>query len=174
MKIISGKYKGKKLISLSKETRPTSSFVIEAVFNMLGYHEGIILDLFAGSGSYGFEALSRGANKLYLNDLNKDAYKSLQANKKTVNAIEEVVVSNLDYKEALLSYKKSNIYFEIAFIDPPYNFSDEEILNILTELTKMTRVIVLEREKNSSIIEISDKEIIKNKNYGIKQIIIYE
>jgi len=71
MKIIAGKYKNKKLISFSKNTKPTASMVLEAVFNMLYTIDGIVLDLFAGSGQYGFEALSRGASFVYFNDVDK-------------------------------------------------------------------------------------------------------
>lgn len=174
MKIISGKYKSKKLISLSKNTRPTANFVKEAVFNMLFKINGVVLDLFAGSGSYGFEAISRGASKLYLNDNDKLAYKSLLTNKSTLKIEEEVIITNLDYLDALNKYKKDKINFNLVFLDPPYNFSDEQLLEILKILENISEIIVLEREKNSNLIILENKEIIKNKNYGIKQIIIYQ
>lgn len=173
MKITSGKYKGKTLISLSTNTRPTANFVKEAVFNMLFKVNGTVLDLFAGSGNYGFEALSRGADKLYLNDVDKLAYKSLLTNKREINPLEEVIITNLDYQEALQKYQDKKITFDFVFLDPPYNFSDERLKNILEELSLFSDIIVLEREKNSRLIEIDCKKIIKNKNYGIKQITIY-
>lgn len=174
MKIISGKYKNKKLISLSENTKPTSSFVKEAVFNMLYEINGTVLDLFAGSGNYGFEALSRGAKIVYFNDVDKKAYKSLLINKKTLNLTDEVLLYNLDYLKCLKMLINKNKTFDFIFLDPPYNFTDEEILNILNLTSDISNKIILERDKNSNTIEISNKKIIKQKIYGIKQITIYE
>lgn len=174
MKILAGIYKGKTLVSLSENTKPTSSFVKTAVFNMLFKIEGEVLDLFAGSGSYGFEALSRGALKVYLNDKDKEAYKSLIINKKQLNDDKNIVLSNLDYTEAILKYQILKINFNITFLDPPYNFTDEKIEAVLNEIAKISNIIVLEREKSSKTIELTTKKIVKEKTYGIKKITIYQ
>ena len=71
MKIISGKHRSRVIKYIkSEKTRPTSNMVREGVFNMLGnINDLLVLDLFAGSGSYGLEALSRGSKFVYFNDI---------------------------------------------------------------------------------------------------------
>lgn len=174
MKIIAGKYKNKKLISFSKNTQPTASMVLEAVFNMLYTIDGIVLDLFAGSGQYGFEALSRGASFVYFNDVDKEAYRSLLVNKSNLKLKNELKITQLDYLEALKYYRKKTLFFEIVFLDPPYQFNDEMIAELLDQVSLVSKTIVLERAKKSSVITISNKKIIKEKNYGKKKIIIYQ
>ena len=83
MQIITGKYRGRKLVSLdTKKTRPTLARVKESLFSMVDEKiaGATVLDLFAGSGALGIEALSRGAEKVYFVDNNVDAKKVIQTN----------------------------------------------------------------------------------------------
>ncbi|MBQ7760833.1 MAG: 16S rRNA (guanine(966)-N(2))-methyltransferase RsmD [Clostridia bacterium] len=122
MKIITGTLKGMNLATLEGEsTRPTSQRVKEAVFSMLQFDiEGaIVLDLFAGCGQMGLEALSRGAKKVIFNDLSKDAINVIKNNIKKAKMHEFCEVLNYGYEMAIRKQaKKEN--FDIIFIDPPY------------------------------------------------------
>ena len=87
MQVIAGKYKGRKLISIdSIKTRPMLARVKESIFAMIDEYipNSTVLDLFAGSGALGLEAISRGAKKVYFVDLNKDIKKILDTNLRRV------------------------------------------------------------------------------------------
>ncbi len=124
IRIIAGKHKGRKLpVLMAEGLRPTTDRVKETVFNWLMpyIHQANCLDCFAGSGSLGFEAMSRGANQVTLVELNRSAAKQLQTNKDLINA-DNIAVINAD----ALSYLKedgssaSQKAFDLVFLDPPF------------------------------------------------------
>jgi 16S rRNA (guanine966-N2)-methyltransferase len=120
IRIIAGKHRGRKLpVLMAEGLRPTSDRVKETLFNwLMPYIHGVnCLDCFAGAGSLGFEALSRGAANVHLIELNKTAAKQLSANKELLKP-NDVVVLNTD----TLAFLKTQtpIKFDIIFIDPPF------------------------------------------------------
>ncbi len=123
MQVISGKYKRKKLDGFKlNNTRPTMSRVKQSMFAMIQNNiKGRVLDLFAGSGALGIEALSMGADSCYFVDIDKNAIKVI--NKNLENIEEETKVLNLDYLTALNKFK-NNIKFDLILLDPPYNKFD--------------------------------------------------
>ncbi len=172
-----GIYNRRKIVNYSLKTRPTSQKVRLAVFNMLYNISGIGLDLFAGSGAYAFEALSRGASLMYINDNNGLAIKSINENAKTLDVIEKVKITKYSYMDALKYYNDNNIMFDYVFIDPPYDFTDEaiiEILNYLNKTQKKGLKVVLERNNNSSLLNVCGFNLLTNKAYGSKKIFIYQ
>ena len=174
MRVISGKYKGKKLEGFNIEgTRPTMDRVKESLYGSIQNYvkNSIVLDLFAGSGSLGIEALSNGAIFCYFCDNSKEAIKIL--NKNLVN-IDNVFIYNKDYKEALKDLKNKQIKLDIIFIDPPYklNLINDSIQKILEyDLLNKNGIIVCEYE--NEIIECN-LELIKEKRYGTTFIKIYK
>ena len=171
MRVISGKYKGKYLNGFDIDgTRPTMDRVKESLFGIIQnkLDDSICLDLFAGSGSLGIEALSNGSKVCYFVDKNPKILKILESN---LEKIENSIIIKKDYKEALKTF---NTKFDIIFLDPPY--SDNLItpsINLILEnnLLNDSGLIVCEYEKE--IIKC-DLEVIKEKNYGSKNIIIYK
>ena len=118
MRIISGKYRGKKLKEFDLETtRPTLDRVKESIFNLIQFDvaNSVVLDLFSGTGALGVEAISRGAKKTYLVDKNPQAIKIIKENLKGIDADYQVV--NLDYISFLNS---NNVTFDIVLLDPPF------------------------------------------------------
>ena len=120
IRIIAGKHRGRKLPVLDAEgLRPTTDRVKETVFNWLMpyLHNANCLDCFAGAGSLGFEALSRGAAQVHLIELNKAAAKQLLVNKQLLKA-DNIAVNNVD----VLSFLKTQAQqsFDLVFIDPPF------------------------------------------------------
>ncbi len=120
IRIIAGKHRGRKLpVLMAEGLRPTTDRVKETVFNWLMpyMHKAHCLDCFAGAGSLGFEALSRGAEQVTLIELNKAAAKQLQTNRALLKA------DNLTIKQndvlALLNNKPEQT-FDVVFIDPPF------------------------------------------------------
>lgn len=118
MRINSGRFKYRKL-EIPESARPTTEKVREAVFSMLiGKVEGAtVLDLFAGSGSLGLEALSRGAEFCVFNEGDRKNYKVLKNNIENCKAEEISSTYNNDFRKALIL---ANREFDIIFVDPPY------------------------------------------------------
>lgn len=155
MRIVSGKYRGKKLLSpIDEKTRPTSDKVKESLFNIIGMRvvDASCLDLFSGSGALGIECISRGAKKVIFNDLNKNAVKIIKDNLSSLKNIEcEYQVFNKDYKDLL---ECLNDKFDIVFLDPPYAMKiNEKIINVLKEkkLIDEDTLIVLETSSEDSL-----------------------
>lgn len=123
MRIITGTARGTKLNTLEGEnTRPTSDRVKEAVFSMLQFDiEGrAVLDLFAGSGQMGLEALSRGAARATLIDSNRDAAEIIIENAKKTHLFKQCRVTATDYASFIRGAAGKET-FDIIFLDPPYN-----------------------------------------------------
>lgn len=124
MRIITGSARGTKLITLSGEdiTRPTTEIVKEALFSMIQFDiEGRrVLDLFAGSGQLGLEALSRGAASATFSDLSREACEVVKKNAQKTHLYEKCRVLNNDYKAVIRGFRGRE-KFDIVFLDPPYD-----------------------------------------------------
>ncbi len=119
MRITTGKYKGRKLL-MPKGIRPTQDKVRKAVFDILGDIEGLtFLDLFAGSGSVGFEALSRGAKGVVLVESNPDSVFAIKGNTAMLKP-ENCILYPSDAQRVIENLYKSRKTFDIIFFDPPY------------------------------------------------------
>jgi 16S rRNA (guanine(966)-N(2))-methyltransferase RsmD len=122
MRIIGGKYKRRLLKVLSKDISPTKDFVRETLFNILmpDIPEASVLDLYAGSGSFGIEALSRGAGKIYMVD--KDI-SSLKENIKILDTNDGLKAEILRQEAAdfITAAAKKSLKFNLIFLDPPYH-----------------------------------------------------
>lgn len=119
MRVISGRYRGKKLTAPEGEVfRPTLDRVKETLFNILQFRimNAKVLDLFAGSGALGIECLSRGADEVIFADNNRESIDSVKKNTADIDGLYRIL--ECDYKVALnrLSGKR----FDIIFVDPPY------------------------------------------------------
>lgn len=136
MRVISGKSRGKKLISLDGDnTRPTLDRVKEALFNIIQFQvqDAVVLDLFAGTGALGIEALSRGAKEAIFCDKVPEAVKVIKQNVINTNNLDKAIIINKDYKNALENVSKQNKKFDIIFLDPPYktNLAIESLQKII-------------------------------------------
>ncbi|ENH98347.1 methyltransferase [Gracilibacillus halophilus YIM-C55.5] len=123
MRIIAGDKKGHTLQTITgKQTRPTTDKVREALFQMIGpfFDGGKCLDLFAGSGSLSFEAISRGMNHAIMIDQYPKAVSILHRNAKQLNMEDHVEIYRNDARRALKAVSKRNLCFDIIFLDPPY------------------------------------------------------
>ncbi len=177
MKIISGKYKGRNLLGFNiSGTRPTMDRVKESLFAMIqpSLNDALVLDLFAGSGNLGIEALSQGAKGIYLVDKNRKACNIILNNLKNLDA-EDALVFCMDYLKALKKFSDNNILFDIIFIDPPYQTKLVELsVDRIVELGVLNKkgIIVVESDKLEKIIYPSCLEIVKSKKYGDKWVAI--
>lgn len=175
MRVISGKARGTKLNSIeSLSTRPTLDRVKESLFNIIqnDLKGAIVLDLFAGSGQLGIEALSRGADKAYLCDINRDAVKMIKQNLDKTRLSDKAVVINEDYKKALRTLN-TNEKFDIIFIDPPYkeDIAVDSIIDIIHESKlKENGIMIIETDEIErdlrEINKIENIKIIDQRKYG--------
>lgn len=178
MRVISGKYKGKKIEGYDIEgTRPTQDRVKESLFAMIqeDLRDATVLDLFAGSGNLGIEALSNGAKLAYFIDSNPKCIEVLNKNIKDIED-ERVKVYNKDYLKALEYFYVEHIKFDIIFLDPPYHLDclDTVIQKIIEwDLLNTEGIIVCEYELDRFQEKYSTLELIKEKKYGYKNIRIY-
>ena len=180
MRVISGKLKGKLLKGYNIEgTRPTMDRVKESLFaSIQDYLDGsIVLDLFAGSGSLGIEAISNGAQKCYFVDNNIECVKVINNNIKTFKIENDCVVMYKDYNDALRYFEDKNIKFDIIFIDPPYKYNiKRELLNRLANNSILydAGIAVLEYTVSEDLSDIKGFNLLKSKKYGDKYIAIYQ
>lgn len=175
MRVISGKARGTKLSSIeSLLTRPTLDRVKESLFNIIqnNLKGAVVLDLFAGSGQLGIEALSRGADKAYLCDINRDAVKMIKQNLEKTKLKDKAVVINEDYKKALRTLN-TNEKFDIIFIDPPYkeDIAVDSIIDIIHESRlKENGIMIIETDEIErdlrEINKIENIKIIDQRKYG--------
>src|SRR5437870_3206367 len=138
MRIITGKYRGRRLKSPpSLQTRPTSDRLRETLFNILAPRiEGArFLDLCAGSGAVGIEALSRGAAHVIFVDRSRKMCALIEANLQALNVDEDdvEVVSSEALEFFRRRAKKETEPFDIVFFDPPYASDYEAVLNYVDD-----------------------------------------
>ena len=177
MRIISGKYKGRKVEGYTIDgTRPTMDRVKESVLGMIQtkLDNSICLDLFTGSGSVGIEFLSNGAKKCYFVDNNHKVIETLNRNIKTLKVDNEYEIIKNSFENALKDFKNRNIKFDIVFLDPPYklNYINPAICLIKEyDLLNNNGIIICEYENEE--IDIDEYELFKERKYGSKRINIY-
>ena len=171
MRIVAGQRKGLTIKTIeSDSTRPTRDVVSEALFSILmnKVPDSVFLDLFAGSGAIGIEAISRGAEVAYFSDLNPQCIKVINENIAKARFEEQSKVFKADYK--LVLNKLKEIKFDIIYIDPPYNkgFGVDAIeLISKNDMLAEDGVIVLETDTNEEVPEEIGKYIKYNeKKYG--------
>jgi 16S rRNA (guanine966-N2)-methyltransferase len=129
-RIISGLYRNRHLFTpKGDQTRPTASRLRESLFNICqGYIEGArFLDLFAGSGAIGFEALSRGAKQATFIDNNREAILCIQKNATELNVKEQTRILMGNVFHLLKVLEKQGYQFDIIYADPPYNTLDANL-----------------------------------------------
>lgn len=175
MRVITGSAKGRRLTTLEGEDiRPTADKVKGAVFNSIQFDiEGRkILDLFAGSGQLGIEALSRGAAKAVFIDLNRAAVKVINDNLEHCRLKDNASVFNGD---AISYLKTTREKFDIVFIDPPYKTHlASEALPLIPGILNDGGIIVCETSPEERLPEkIGDYAITKNDTYSKTMLTIY-
>ena len=168
MRVITGTARGRRLVTLEgRDVRPTTDKVKEALFSIIQFEiEGRrVLDMFAGSGQLGIEALSRGAESAVFIDGNKKAVDVIRKNLELTGFTDKATVYNND---SILQVKNSREMFDLAFLDPPYNQGIvQKALPIVAESMAPGGVIVCEtQEKEELCGKVGDFSLAKVYKYG--------
>jgi len=126
MRIVGGEHRGARIFApKGHDTRPTSDRVREAAFNLIGPVDGAsVLDLFAGSGAMGLEALSRGAASAVLVENDREALRAIDRNVEKLG-LKGVSVVPRDALQVLASDRRA---YDLILCDPPYGYADHERL----------------------------------------------
>lgn len=177
MRIIAGKAGGLKLKSLKgRDVRPTLDRVKESMFNIIAFYlpETEVLDLFAGFGSLGLEALSRGAKSADFVEINRAHLKIIKENLNKAGLSEQAET----YKQDVYLYLKNcRKKYDLIFMDPPYEkeMTAEAVKLILkNRLLKEDGLIISEKSAAENTEEFEGLSIIKNKSYGNSLLTIYK
>ncbi len=170
MRIIAGHLKGKKLTRLTNNhIRPTSNRLRETLFNILNnYYDDfaslVFLDMFAGTGALGIEAISRGAQKVYFLEKNFKSLAIIKANLRIIQNPNQAIVYHLDSTTGTL---KNITKPDIVFLDPPYNQNliKKAIQNLQKfNLINSNTLLIIEKDKRE-LIEL-ELNILKLTNIG--------
>lgn len=180
MRIISGSLKGRKIIGYDIiGTRPTMDRVKESVFASIQEYipDSIVLDLFAGSGNLGIEAISNGCRECFFVDNNPKCIRVIQDNLREFNILSKGTIIESDYKKVLEKFKNTGQVFDIIFVDPPYK--DRILLDILNYvydnyLLSKDGIIVLEYSVDVFSEDVEGYQLLKKKRYGDKFVSIYK
>jgi 16S rRNA (guanine966-N2)-methyltransferase len=177
MRIIGGKYKGKRIKSLPKRSdtkllRPTTDRVKESVFSILNnYLEGVkFLDLFAGTGNVGIEAISRGAGKVIFVENDKRFCNLIRENLKKLGVErEKYEIICDDYTSAIKKLAKRGEKFDFIYADPPYEKGYyTRIVNMIKNFNLLDEdgLLILEEPKNTPFLPEDEKWIVERRGYG--------
>ncbi|NLL45047.1 MAG: 16S rRNA (guanine(966)-N(2))-methyltransferase RsmD [Mollicutes bacterium] len=161
MRVISGKYKRRNLKGINiKGTRPTMDRVKESMFALIQskLKDSVCLDLFAGSGSLGIEALGNGADACYFVDIKEQAIKTIKENIDNLKIEEKYYILKKDYQDALKYFYQNKIKFDLIFLDPPYH------LNLINHVLELIIKYDLLKENGLVICEF-ENEIVNNENF---------
>ncbi|HEY0828833.1 MAG TPA: 16S rRNA (guanine(966)-N(2))-methyltransferase RsmD [Bacilli bacterium] len=180
MRVISGTAKGRSLHPVpGKGTRPTTDKVKEAIFSMIGpyFQGGHVIDLFAGTGALGIEALSRGMEKGIFIDMERNCMDVIRQNLQITGLSEKAEVYRNEASKAVKALAKRSLKFNLIFLDPPYKltYMEELLLQMQSpDLFATDAIIVLEHDATHKYSDpigqlIKDKYVV----YGDTAITIY-
>jgi 16S rRNA (guanine966-N2)-methyltransferase len=182
MRIISGVFKGKKLLEpKDKETRPLKDLTKESIFNIINHsnkfsisiNKALVLDLFSGVGSFGIECLSQGAKDVTFIEKYEGVLPILKKNLNNLKSIKNYKIIEKDILDRF-NFGELKNNFDIIFLDPPYKEKAlEKILTsiIKNKILKNNGIIIIHRHKKETDIFPENFRIIDEKKYGISKII---
>ena len=182
MRIISGKFKGKKIFEPNDlNTRPLKDLTKESIFNIIkhsnkfsiNFENAEILDLFSGTGSFGIECISRGAKFVTFIENYKAILPILKKNLINLQSTSNYLIIEKDILNSF-NFMDLNKKFDIIFLDPPYK--EQKLIHVFSSLLKEKilkedGIIILHRHKRQKDILPNQIEIIEEKKYGISKIL---
>ncbi|HST13995.1 MAG TPA: 16S rRNA (guanine(966)-N(2))-methyltransferase RsmD [Gaiellaceae bacterium] len=171
MRIIAGTHRGRRIVApKGRDTRPTSDRVRENAFNLIGpVDDAEVLDLFAGSGAMGLEALSRGAARATFVEQDRDACRVIGANLDTLGL--KGIVLQLDAVRALQQDKRT---YDLVLCDPPYGYDPSRLAPHLAKLLTDDGVLVWETSSREPAPEVPGLQQRTTRTYGSARLTLLE
>ena len=170
MRVITGSAGGRKLKTPENyDIRPTSDTVKESLFNILQFDiEGRkVLDLFAGTGQLGIEALSRGALSAVMCDIDRNAYRAERRNTEKLGFTDKAEIYCCDWHVAVRKLTDRRISFDLIFLDPPYRMSDlRDVLENIFPLLREDGLVIVEHEAGKPFLYGECYEITDERRWG--------
>lgn len=179
VRVISGSARGLKLNTPGDDrVRPTTDRVKESMFNIVQdwVYDSQVLDLFAGSGALGIEALSRGASQAVFCDNSLDSIKIIKSNIEKARVADRSQIVSGDFKRCLRDMEAKNQSFDMIFVDPPYYKGlFEEVLDTIRscKILKKDGIVIVEHDAKRPIGQVEGLEVYKEKKYGITMLTFY-
>ena len=179
VRVISGSARGLKLNTPGDDrVRPTTDRVKESMFNIVQdwVYDSQVLDLFAGSGALGIEALSRGASQAVFCDNSLDSIKIIKSNIENARVADRSQIVSGDFKRCLRDMEAKNQSFDMIFVDPPYYEGlFEEVLDTIRscKILKKDGIVIVEHDAKKPIGQVEGLEVYKEKKYGITMLTFY-
>lgn len=179
VRVISGSARGLKLNTPGDDrVRPTTDRVKESMFNIVQdwVYDSQVLDLFAGSGALGIEALSRGASQAVFCDNSLDSIKIIKSNIEKARVADRSQIVSGDFKRCLRDMGAKNQSFDMIFVDPPYYKGlFEEVLDTIRacKILKKDGIVIVEHDAKRPIGQVEGLEVYKEKKYGITMLTFY-
>ena len=182
MRIISGSLRGRRLHAPPEGVvRPTPDRVRESVFNVLGQRlDGMeFLDLYAGSGAVGLEAVSRGARRVVLVESDPAACDVIRRNIARLGCEQQTELVSLSVDLALGAMQRGGDGFDVVFADPPYSDPPEQLAALLSRLGETSLVhpdgcVVLQQKRGRPAATHPRFSARKPRNYGITSILVFD
>ncbi len=171
MRIIAGSHRGHRIAApKGRDTRPTSDRVRESAFNLIGpVDDAVVLDLFAGSGALGLEALSRGAVSAVLVDSDREACRTINANLDKLKLHATVLCQ--DAVRAVASDRRT---YDLILCDPPYDYDASRLAPQLARLLTEDGVLVWESAGREPPPVIPGLEERTSRKYGSARLTLFE
>ncbi len=179
MRVIGGIARGHRLYAPSgMKIRPISDKVKESLFNIIAPQivGAKLLDLYAGVGNVGIEALSRGAKKVFFVDKNSQAIDYLKSNLKRVKLEKGSIVLKEDVSRAISTFVLKNEKFDLIFLDPPYKVEAKKLNFILDKASAILKeggIIILSHSSKKEFSPLGLK-LIFSKKYGDTTLSFYK
>tara|TARA_B100000780_G_scaffold274052_1_gene238516 strand:- start:3214 stop:3777 length:564 start_codon:yes stop_codon:yes gene_type:complete len=181
MRIITGNFKGKKILQpKDKTTRPLKDLTKESIFNIILHSKKFkvllensnILDLFSGSGSFGLECLSRGSKKVIFVENYKEILPILKKNISSMHYEDSTSIIERDIFSQL-NFETFRVKFDIIFLDPPYKKKEISLLLLKiseSNILDKNGIIIIHRQKKEDDDLPNDFRILEEKTYGISRV----
>ncbi len=171
MRIIAGSHRGRRIAApKGLATRPTSDRVRESAFNLIGpVDDADVIDLYAGSGALGLEALSRGAARVTFVESDRDACRVINANLDALGF--RGVVLCQDVARALAQERSG---YDLVLCDPPYGYDLARVARSLGKLVRPDGVLVLESTSREDAPELVGLSVRTSRRYGSARLTLYE
>lgn len=181
MRVITGVAKGRKLKApKGMDTRPTTDRTKEALFNIIGERviDAVVLDLFAGTGAIGIEAISRGAARVFFVENNRQAVSIIKDNLSVTGFFGNAEVLPMDAMKALDKLTDMGTIFDLVYIDPPYlKDLEKKCLQVISEYNLVSNegIVITESSKLDSMPDnIGKFEMFRQEKYGDTILTFYQ